>query len=203
MVVILTILLSSFSRLLSFKHVLQYTHFLNVCISLLSAWDLIMPRANFSAQWHKVLTWLHARSRPDFYSLGLTEPLNRQSQVLLSPSEWRAKHMPPVLTHLLSLPAVQTEVIGPTGLAGFTPTPAAKFTAADAGGGLLHCAVCNITARGVIVACPQCHHGGHMEHMAAWCMRRRGDGVNVVCPAPDCDCHCRYLRLPSETTTAH
>ncbi|VDM32916.1 unnamed protein product [Hydatigera taeniaeformis] len=188
--------------LLSFKHILQYTHFLNVYINLLSAWDLIMPRANFSAQWHKVLTWLHARSRPNFYHLGLAEPLDRQNQVLLCPGEWRAEHMPPVLTHLLSLPAVQTEVVGPTGLAGFTYTPAAKTTSNE-GGGLLHCAVCNITARGVIVACPLCHHGGHMEHMSAWCMRRRSDGGNVVCPAPDCDCYCRYLRLPSEPATAH
>nr|CDS21641.1 WD repeat containing protein 59 [Echinococcus granulosus] len=187
--------------LLSFKHVLQYTHFLNVYISLLSAWDLIMPRANFSAQWHKVLTWLHARSRPDFYHLGLAKPLDRQSQVLLSPGEWRSEHMPPALTHLLSLPSVQTEMVGPTGLAEFTATPAAKTATASAGGSLMRCAVCNITARGVIVACPLCHHGGHMEHMSAWCMRQRDNSTKVVCPAPNCDCHCWYLKLPSEPAT--
>ena len=187
-------------RLLPFEHVLQYTHFLNVYIKLLSAWDLIKPRANYSSQWYKVLTWLHTRIRPDFYHLGLAEPVDRKSQVFISPRDWRPQRMPAALPHLLNLPAIQREVIIPTGFPSSFATTNTANTSTIVSGHLLRCVICNITARGVIAACPLCHHGGHMEHMTAWCVQHSevGDG-EVICPSPNCGCRCRYLRINAET----
>ncbi|VDO03829.1 unnamed protein product [Rodentolepis nana] len=166
---------------LSSKHMLQYTHFLKVYLDLLTAWDLIIPRAKISSQWYKVLTWMYARSSAEYYHLSLYEPIDRQCQVLLSPSEWHRQHIPVVLTHLLSFSNVHSEVIRPTNISGLY---ADKKTGIRTP--LLRCAVCNVAARGVIVACPHCLHGGHMEHMSAWRLRcGRVGGGEVVCPIPD------------------
>nr|CDS30654.1 WD repeat containing protein 59 [Hymenolepis microstoma] len=178
---------------LSSKHMLQYTHFLKVYLDLLTAWDLIIPRAKVSSQWYKVLTWMYARSSAEYYHLSLCEPIDRQCQVLLSPCEWRRQHMPIVLTHLLSFSTVHSEVIRPASISSLY---ADKKTGIRTP--LLRCAVCNVAARGVIMTCPHCLHGGHMEHMSAWRIRcGRVGGGEVVCPIPDCECRCTYLNVKS------
>ncbi|VUZ48401.1 unnamed protein product [Hymenolepis diminuta] len=179
--------------LLSSKHMLQYTHFLKVYVDMLTAWGLIIPRAKVSSQWYKVLTWMYSRSSVEYYQVSLCEPIDRQCQVLLSPREWRPQHMPIVLTHLLSFSTVHSEVIRPAGISGLSAGKTTEIRTP-----LLRCAVCNVAARGVIVACPQCLHGGHMEHMSAWRLRcGKVGGGEVVCPVPDCECTCAYLRIKS------
>ncbi|KAM7534923.1 hypothetical protein Aperf_G00000102778 [Anoplocephala perfoliata] len=183
---------SSHVWLLSFKHLLQYTHFLKIYVDILTAWGEIIPRAKLSSQWYKVLTWMNSRSSPEYHHTSLREPIDRQCQVILSPTEWRSQHMPIALTYLLSFPTVHSEVICPPSVLGLLSGNATSETRLP----LLRCAVCNVTARGVIVACPQCLHGGHMEHMSAWRFRCR-DVSEVVCPVPDCECRCAYLRIRS------
>ncbi|VDQ03503.1 unnamed protein product [Trichobilharzia regenti] len=47
------------------------------------------------------------------------------------------------------------------------------------------CALCHLVVRGLFVWCRGCSHGGHLDHMQAWLMRRS------ECPA-GCGHRCRY-----------
>uniref|UniRef100_A0A5K3FH39 WD_REPEATS_REGION domain-containing protein n=1 Tax=Mesocestoides corti TaxID=53468 RepID=A0A5K3FH39_MESCO len=178
--------------LLSFAHVLQYTHFLNVYASLLSAWDLIMPRAKLSMQWHKVLSWLHARSRPNYYE-SLSDSTDQQKPIFSPPLDRLLAQPPapqPTLFDALAIHAEASNIAAPP------PTKASHVRCGLQGQrSLVCCVVCNVTVRGIILACPRCSHGGHMEHISAWCMRKGHDQSRPVCPVPNCNCYCGYMKI--------
>ncbi len=159
-----------------------------------------MPRTQLSIQWHKVLAWLHARSQPNYYErLAPSQPQAsairpNQQHLLFAPSDWFSQHPPTALPSLARL--TRPEVLAPTSLASRPPPDSGAKAQVqllpERQSQRLVCAVCNVTARGVIVACPLCHHGGHMEHLSAWWHRRKAS-TPLCCPASDCDCACDYL----------
>lgn len=221
---------------------LQFTHFINVYANLLSAWGLILARTRLCIEWHRVLAWLHDRlseSPPPAAS-------NAARQVLVfSPSDWsdRRQRQAAFLSHEKTLsnlmtalafprPSVSLEVVPPSSLTRkhhrarpqkvgvplhVLSTTATNQTLSSSQRRLSAvCVVCNVTARGVVVACPVCHHGGHVEHIAAWwyrCQLRKQQQQQqsppsfspslprvqhqqqrspLVCPAQDCNCLCPH-----------
>ncbi|EFC38635.1 predicted protein [Naegleria gruberi] len=61
----------------------------------------------------------------------------------------------------------------------------------------IHCSLCRSPVRGVVSYCPNCNHGGHVEHLQNWFQN------HSTCPA-GCDCKCSefmtfYPVLPPHT----
>uniref|UniRef100_A0A183TK00 WD_REPEATS_REGION domain-containing protein n=1 Tax=Schistocephalus solidus TaxID=70667 RepID=A0A183TK00_SCHSO len=108
---------------------------------VLSAWGLIHCRTRLSLQWHKILLWMSARAKPDFYT-GVVKPsisavdskeptACTAHRLLISPLEWTYGRPPEAIYSWTSLQLTAVAILYPPDLAATAVDSAGESPARD------------------------------------------------------------------------
>ncbi|CAH8458433.1 unnamed protein product [Heterobilharzia americana] len=62
---------------------------------------------------------------------------------------------------------------------------------------LLICSICRNTSRGLVLICPRCNHGGHVNHIYTWFNSINVNNFRKQCPFINCDCFCSTVEMNS------